>query len=245
MSCKEVLHHVICNVISLERDRPAHWKSAWRDRLDSELRALSRPHSNTPASLEYSFYHCCLPVPRLVPAAGNGSARALPPAGGTRREVGFRRLRAVLVGRAAGGVAFANVQVTIYPYLAQSAPKLLPSGGTGPDAGFLLWILGPTLLLGIGAILLGIGTRRAQVFPRWTGTLLIISGVLFLLSIPPIPSPFGDIIDLASNVAYFVVLAWCGYLLMPQKQEWAARVCRLFQSCPLLLSPRSTAYYVE
>jgi DNA-binding NarL/FixJ family response regulator len=42
-------------------------------------------------------------------------------------------------------VAFATIQVTIFPYLAQSAPKLLPTNGTGPDVGFLLWILVPVL----------------------------------------------------------------------------------------------------
>src|SRR5215467_13586466 len=100
MSCKEVLHYVISKVVSLERDRPAHWKPAWRDWLDSELRALSWPHSNGPASLEYSFYHCCLPVPRLVPAAGDESSRTLPPPGKACQGAG---LRAALSGCAAGG----------------------------------------------------------------------------------------------------------------------------------------------
>lgn len=140
--------------------------------------------------------------------------------------LGFAGFVLLSLGVLLGGVVFGGVQATIYPYLAQLAPKLLPSGGAGPDSGFLLWILGPTLLLGIGGILLGIGTRRARVFPRWTGVLFIISGVLFLLSIPPIPSPIGDIIDLASNVFFFVALAWCGYLLMTQKRETAEVVAR-------------------
>jgi hypothetical protein len=139
-------------------------------------------------------------------------------------KLGFAGFVLFSLGILLGGVAFGIVQVTISPYLAQSAPKLLPSGGTGPDSGFLLWIIAPTLLLGIGAILLGISTRRAHVFPRWTGMLLIISGVLFLLSIPPIPFPFGDVIDLASNVFFFVAFAWCGYLLMTQRQETAKAV---------------------
>src|SRR5258706_4786196 len=98
ITCKEVLHHVICNVVSLERDRPACWRSDWHNRIASEYRCLSRPQSDGTASFEYCFYHRCLPVPRLVSLAHAGSARALPPAGGTRREVGFRRLRAVLIG---------------------------------------------------------------------------------------------------------------------------------------------------
>jgi len=140
--------------------------------------------------------------------------------------LGFAGFVLLSLGLLLGGVAFGIVQVTTYPYLAQSAPKLLPSGGTGPDSGFLLWILGPTLLLAIGAILLGIATRRAHVFPRWTGILLIVSGVLFLLAIPPLPSPFGDIIDLTSNMVFFVTLAWVGYRLLTPKQETVEAVAR-------------------
>jgi hypothetical protein len=55
ISCKEVVHHVISNIVSLERDQPARWRSGWRDWLDSECHSVSRPHSNSPASLEYSF----------------------------------------------------------------------------------------------------------------------------------------------------------------------------------------------
>lgn len=142
------------------------------------------------------------------------------------RKLGFAGFVLFSLGLLLGGVGFGIVQVTIFPYLAQLAPKLLPSGGVGPDSGFLLWILLPTLLLGIGAILLGIATRRAHVFPGWTGILLIISGVLFFLSIPSLPPPFGTIIDFASNVTFFVAFAWCGYLLIAQKQEIAEMVTR-------------------
>jgi hypothetical protein len=59
--------------------------------------------------------------------------------------LGFAGFVLLSLGLLLGGVAFAIVQVTIFPYLAQSAPKLLPSGGTGPISGFLLWILVPGL----------------------------------------------------------------------------------------------------
>ncbi|HLH61595.1 MAG TPA: hypothetical protein VKV20_07925 [Ktedonobacteraceae bacterium] len=134
-------------------------------------------------------------------------------------KLGFAGFVLVWLSLLLGGVAFGIVQATMYPYLAQSAPKLLPTGGVGPDSGFILWIFLPVLLLSIGTILLGIATRRARVFPGWTGTLLIISGVLFLLSIPPLPAPFGTIIDLASNGTFYVALAWCGYQLMTQRSE--------------------------
>ena len=130
--------------------------------------------------------------------------------------LGFAGFVLLSLGLLLGGVAFAIVQVTIFPYLAQSAPKLLPSGGTGPTTGFLLWILVPGLLLAIGDILLGIATMRAHVFPRWAGILLIVAGVLLLLAFAPIP-----FISLASNVVFFVAFAWCGYTLVAQRKETA------------------------
>lgn len=134
-------------------------------------------------------------------------------------KLGFAGFVLLPLGVLLGGVAFAAVQVTIFPYLAQSAPKLIPSNGVGPDIGFLLWILGPALLLAVGSILLGIGTMRAHVFPRWAGILLIVAGVLFLLSLPHIPSPLGDVIGLATNVVFFVAFAWFGYALVAQGKE--------------------------
>ncbi len=133
--------------------------------------------------------------------------------------LGFAGFVLLSLGVLLGGVGFAIIQVTIFPYLAQLLPKALGPGGQAPVAVLLLVIIGPALLLAIGAILLGIATMRARVFPRWTGILLIVGGVLFLLSIPPIPSPFGDIIGLAGNLVFFVALAWFGYVLVVRGKE--------------------------
>ena len=141
-------------------------------------------------------------------------------------KLGFAGFVLFSLGLLLGGVAFGIVQATVFPYLAQSAPTLLPSGGAGPLSGFLLWIFAPVLLLSIGAILLGVATRRAQVFPGWTGILLIISGVLLFLSLPALPPPFGTIIDFASNVTFYVAFAWCGYQLMTQESETVETVAR-------------------
>jgi hypothetical protein len=126
-----------------------------------------------------------------------------------------------LLGILQGGVAFANAQLVVFPYLAQSAPALLPAGGTGPVAGFLLWIALPPLLVASGAILLGVATRRAHVFPGGTGVLLISSGVLMLLSLPPLPAPFGAIISLVANVTFFIAFGWGAYLLITGAREAA------------------------
>jgi hypothetical protein len=115
---------------------------------------------------------------------------------------------AVLLGEA----AFSLLQIIVLPYLAQKAPLLIGPNG-GPPALFVLFIVAP-LMLSIGAILLGIATMRARVFPRWTGILLLASGIIFLLTIPPLPSPLGDILEVAFFIALDVAFLWCGYTLI-------------------------------
>ncbi len=132
--------------------------------------------------------------------------------------LGFAGFVLLSLGVLLAGVGFATVQLTIYPYLAQSAPKLLPSGGTGPLAGFLLWWFVPGLLLSVGGILLGIATLRSRVFPRWTG-ILLFAPVLGVATVLPLPSPFGDLIGLATNVALFVALAGVGSSLVAREKE--------------------------
>lgn len=104
--------------------------------------------------------------------------------------------------------AFATLQATTLPLLAQVAPKLL-EGETLPGSMFLL-VLVFSLLDMIGAILLGIATIRAHVFPRWTGVLLIIAGIGagLLFAFP------GAIIEIVSSIAFSAAFLWCGYVLI-------------------------------
>jgi hypothetical protein len=123
-----------------------------------------------------------------------------------------------------GGVAFAAVQLVVFPYIVQLAPKAFGPGSQPPFGVFLLLIAAPVLLLTVGAILLGIASLRARLFPRWTSILLIVAGIVFLLTLPPLPSPLGDIIGLVGNVVFFVALAGFGYALVGQgKASEAAR----------------------
>jgi hypothetical protein len=115
---------------------------------------------------------------------------------------------AVLLGEA----AFSLLQIIVLPFLAQHAPQLI-GPNSGPPALFVLFIVAP-LMITIGSILLGIATMRARVFPRLVGILLLVSGIIFLLTIPPLPSPLGDILEVAAFVAFDVAFLWCGYLLM-------------------------------
>ena len=103
---------------------------------------------------------------------------------------------------------FSTLQVTVLPLLAQVASKLL-EGETLPGSMFLL-LLVFSLLDVIGAILFGIATIRAQVFPRWTGVLLIIVGIGagLLFAFP------GAIIEIVYSIAFSAVFMWCGYELI-------------------------------
>ncbi|HEY6410054.1 MAG TPA: hypothetical protein VIY29_21565 [Ktedonobacteraceae bacterium] len=111
--------------------------------------------------------------------------------------------------------AFFTLQVTVFPLLAQVAPKLL-EGELLPGGLFLL-LLVFSLLDMIGAILLGIATMRAHVFPRWTGVLLIIAGIgmgLTFVFPPSTPLTPGAIIETVSSFAYDAAFLWCGYVLI-------------------------------
>jgi hypothetical protein len=117
------------------------------------------------------------------------------------------------------GAAFSSVQIIVLPLLAQKAQQLLGGNSLPLSAFLLLLISGPMQI--IGTILLGIATMHACVFPRWTGILLLISGIAFLLTIPPLPTPISDIIEVASFITLTLVCIGCRYLLMGQRNEAA------------------------
>lgn len=104
--------------------------------------------------------------------------------------------------------AFSALQVTALPLLAQVAPKLL-AGETLPG-GMFLFLLVLSLLDVIGAILLGIATLRAHMFPQLAGVFLIIAGIgaALLFTFP------GAIIEIASSLALSAAFLWCGYVLL-------------------------------
>jgi hypothetical protein len=121
-----------------------------------------------------------------------------------------------------GGAAFTSVQIVILPFLAQKAPQLL-GGSSLPLSAFLLLLISGLMQM-IAAILLGIATMRAHVFPRWAGILLLISGIAFLLTIPPLPSSFSDIIEVVSFITLAGAFIWCGFTLMARERETAESV---------------------
>ncbi|SRR6266567_947425 len=117
------------------------------------------------------------------------------------------------------GVTFSTAQVVILPFLAQKAPQLM-GAGSGPRGVFLLLIISGFMQM-IGAILLGIATMRARVFPRLAGVFLLVSGVAFLLTIGTF---LDDILELVSFIALAAAFVWCGSRLLAQEHEAAEAV---------------------
>lgn len=116
------------------------------------------------------------------------------------------------------GTIFSALQATVLPLLARKAPQLL-GGNSLPVGVFLFFLLLPGLMQIVGPILLGIATMRARVFPRWTGMLFLASGIAFLLTIPPLPSPLSDFIEVGSFAALAIACMWCGYLLVASRER--------------------------
>lgn len=114
-------------------------------------------------------------------------------------------------------LGLALIFVTVLPWLATAAPKLLNFANGGPPA-LLVVLYGAFLLLGAGSLILGIATTQARVLPRGAGVLLIVSGVANLISIPAWPlGVFGFI----GQFLFAGGLAWVGYALVSQQAEEA------------------------
>src|SRR5712692_8128456 len=88
----------------------------------------------------------------------------------------------ILVGVLVGGVLVGLIQATM-PQEALSDPKVFAAGSQLPMAAFVLGVLIPVLLTAVGAILLGIASLRARVFPRGSGVLLLVAGIIALVSL--------------------------------------------------------------
>ena len=116
------------------------------------------------------------------------------------------------------GAIFSAIQATVLPLFAREAPQLL-GGHNLPVGVFLFLLLLPGFMQIVGAILLGVATMRARVFPRWTGMFFLVSGIGFLLTIPPLPSPLSDFLEVVSFVALAIACIWCGYILVAGREH--------------------------
>jgi hypothetical protein len=84
----------------------------------------------------------------------------------------------------------------------------------------LLFITIPILLIAIGIILLGAASLRADIYPRGTGVLLLIAGIIALVSLI-VPSAIVHILNPLWNSLFFVAFGWFGAALVAQSKEGA------------------------
>jgi hypothetical protein len=112
---------------------------------------------------------------------------------------------------------FTITRLLAEPYLAANAPQLLAKNA--PPTSFTTYTLVAALLVAAGAVLLGLATIRARVFPRWAGLLLIVSVVINLATFFSLPKIVGSIAD----VFLALGLAWMGSALLTEGEAKLAQ----------------------
>jgi len=125
----------------------------------------------------------------------------------------------ILVGVLVGGILVGLIQVASMPQEAQSDPKVFAAGSQLPMAAFVLGVLIPVLLIAVGAILLGIASLRARVFPRGAGVLLLVAGIIALVSLAVPSAIIENILEALWNGVFFLAFGWFGYALVAQGKE--------------------------
>ena len=113
-------------------------------------------------------------------------------------------------------VGLGMISEFISPLVAAEAPGLMEKGGALEDPAKLVILPISIVIFIVGYILLGIATFRANVFPRWSGLVLVVGAVLFF---PPLPWP----IPVVGAVVYGLALLWLGYALWSGRPEGAAQ----------------------
>jgi len=95
--------------------------------------------------------------------------------------VGFIGVLLTTLGFLLSMIAAPIFFIVALPYLAAHAPAAFNNAFV--DSGIAFFGLGGAVLLLVGLILLGIATLRAAVFPRLTGILILVGGILTPASI--------------------------------------------------------------
>jgi hypothetical protein len=105
---------------------------------------------------------------------------------------------------------FAVLDLTVFPWLDAHAPLVSFQFFTANSAAHVYLVV-VSALFGVGAVLLGIATMRAGVFPRWAGLLLIVS----LASL----GTFVNFILIVTAALGLVGLGGIGYALITAEGE--------------------------
>jgi hypothetical protein len=131
-------------------------------------------------------------------------------------EAGWLGLVGFLLALA--GTAFAGsiffMASTVLPLVAAGSPSVFDQ--VMPPPAFAVVVLGVGFVLGY--LLFGIATIRAGVFPRWSGSLLIIGVLLFTISeMSLFDSGISHLVATLGDVIFGIGLAWMGYALWSEK----------------------------
>lgn len=102
----------------------------------------------------------------------------------------------------------------VLPSLVQVAPDFLDSLRTSPSGLMAAGFLGTFLLFGLGWLLLGLATARANVLPRLPSWLLVLGAIVNLVDVFA-RVPFGTLI-------LDVALVWLGWWLWSERDTAAA-----------------------
>jgi hypothetical protein len=102
------------------------------------------------------------------------------------------------------------MMTTVIPLVATEAADLLTAAMTPPNWALAMFAVG----FGLGYILFGAAIMRAAVLPRWSGLLLIIGVVLFIVSETQLFDPIlSHVIVTVGDLAFGLGFAWAGYTL--------------------------------
>jgi len=120
---------------------------------------------------------------------------------------------------ALAGTAFAGsiffMASTVLPLVAAGSPSVF--GQVMPPPAFAVVVLGVGFVLGY--LLFGVATIRAGVFPRWSGSLLIIGVLLFTISEMSLLDPaISHLVVTLGDVLFGIGLAWMGYALWSEER---------------------------
>jgi hypothetical protein len=126
------------------------------------------------------------------------------------------------------------MMTTVIPLVATEAADLLTAAMTPPTLALAMFAVG----FGLGYLLFGAAMMRAAVLPRWSGLLLIIGVLLFIVSEAQLFDPMlSHVIVTVGDLAFGLGFAWAGYALWSEGNTRE----RVDQRQRLAHTPTSTA----
>lgn len=120
-----------------------------------------------------------------------------------------------LVGVIVGGVLLGLLNVVPSQ---QSAQTDTMAASQPPAVLLLVFVTIPVLLTAGGALVLGLASLRANVFPTGAAILLLGAGIVGLVSLA-VPSGIENVLDPLWNAIFFVAFGWFGAALLAKRAD--------------------------